>query len=268
MNLNQAKVIAGFAPHESVAGRESLERAVKGCTKRAALFHPDRKPNDKSAAKKFAQIMAARAFFKKRIPHGCAVCGVTIGRGATHCQIHKAGSTLKALPAAGIQPEPQPRPKGNGNARVSVVGDPLALLGYYTAPVQQAVDKWREQIGEPMLQRYFKPVALAVVHRQPEMALPFVAPKHWGAVFDLGNAVVAAMGNLSIPGGWLLRLPGVHVATNGVFPSAEDIRQQIIREGGRPFTAATIRQALKKLQLTTPKEIAADWRKSVVIKKG
>ena len=264
MNLTLAKRIAGISPQENVSSREAVDKAVRTCAKLAAPHHPDRNPNNKRAAKRFFEIMAARDFFKAKMPHGCLVCGETISRGATHCRIHQRTTALP--PADGSQPVLQS--KGNGNARVSVVGDPHALLGYYTAPVQKVVSKWREEIREPMLQRYFESVASAVVFRDSSMQLPFVAPQHWQAVFELGRAICNVLANIRTPHGWLLKLSGIHVATNGRFPSTAEISQQIIDAGGKSFKSGNIAQALKGMKLTTPREISAEFRKSVMKKSG
>lgn len=252
MNLNQAKKAAGIAPHETIAGREALEAAMCRCV--AGIVEARRKGNDTRAA----ELSEAKEVFRRRIRRNtCPVCGVVIGNGSTHCQVHQRAAA-KALPPTG--PETKPEPKGNSNARTPVapVGGALAHLGFYTAPVKAVVAKWQPTLGAAMVKRYFTPLAMAVVFRNNHVELPFVGHQHWQAVFELGAAIASVMNDTSKPQAWLLSL--ADCATNGRYKSWQEIRDDIAKQGGPTFTTEQLAQADKRMGLATPREMAKAFR--------
>jgi DnaJ domain len=273
MNLNQAKAALGIARNETIAGRESLEQVVKRGKTLAVKYHPDRNPNNKAAEQKFIQIMAACDFFKKLIPKACPVCGVTISRGATHCQIHQR-STAKALPAAaGWQPQAQR--KGNGNARVDVSpkGGLIARFGFYLSPVKKVFKKWQRTLGEDRTRDIFIAAADGILHhRQVSLAL---LPRTQGqCALEFKAALASVVCDRTKMESWLIRLPiQVAAGENGFtrWDSIETIAAKIAAGGGRnkkgeKFSTASIRKALDRLQLTTPKEKAKSFRRVVKVK--
>ena len=82
MKINQAKAVAGIKYR--VANRDEHAQAERDCVK---LITAARRAGDDTRA---AELSEAKALFQKRARtrNNCAVCGVTIARGATHCGIH------------------------------------------------------------------------------------------------------------------------------------------------------------------------------------
>lgn len=258
MKTNQAKAIAGIK--YNLTTRKDYIRAERDCVK---LIIAARKAGKDIRA---AELSEAKAFFQKRARarSTCAVCGATISRGATHCRIHsRPQSKLIGAPA---ELSPTEKCKGNGNARVAPIIDPLAPIGYYSAPVQKIVAKWRDTIGDEMLQRYFSAVAIAVVFKNCKLELPPLVPwQHWQAVFEIGATIAKVCADKSKADAWIL---GGEVATNGRYESLQEIRAKIIKQGGKPFSVGALAAAFHRLKLATSKETAKSYRRFVITKTG
>jgi len=254
MNIKQAKKVAGIHRSVKVSGREALERAIAHCKSEITTA---RRTNDDPRA---AEVSEAQAFFKRRL-HGntCAVCGVTIARGATHCRIHRKGHKPKFLPPVPGMDQAKAQQTGNGNARVSVIGDVLALNGYYTAPVQKVVSKWSGEIAERQLKGYFMAVAATARCRASYANIVAIPYQHWPAVFELGLAAWSIHNDKNKLPYWLLTLP-IHIASNDRLPDYEDIAGMIQKQSPKRFTAASIQKCLERMRLITPKKLAKKAR--------
>jgi len=233
MKTTQAKAIVGI--RFNITSPADVDRALLQCKKEIIAA---RKAGDDPHA---AELSQAKEFFKQRTRprNTCAVCGVTIARGAAHCRAHRASRTARGT-------------------RVAIPGDPFAPLGYYSAPVQKIVAKWRDTIGEEMLQRYFSAVATAVVLKNCELELPQIVPvQHWQAVFELGAAIATVCADKRKAEAWIL---GGEVATNGSFESLSEIRARIVKQGGKSFSGGALAAAFHRLKLSTTKETAKGYR--------
>lgn len=254
MNLNQAKSAAGIPASESITGRAAIERAIRQCVK--AIIVARKAGNDDQAAR----LSEAKEVFRKRLGrNGCAVCGVTIGRGATHCQAHYR---RKALPSHNPTPQKAESARGNSNARIDVapIGGMKATLGFYAEPVQYVLKKWAGKNLRPeWIEDIFIRVAMPVRFRESEMKVTIPYHQLWKFVADLMMAVTELYTDRSKPAYWLLSLPN-SVATNGKYPSFEDIRDEVIKNSGPAFTTGQLRTAYSRLKLATPKELANEFR--------
>ena len=255
MNINQAKKVAGIL--FNIAGRADLERAALHCKNEIITA---RRANDEARA---AELSEAKSFFQKRskAKSTCAVCGVTISRGATNCRIHsRPQNKMIAAPAAF---EPTEKRKGNdnaignkGNARVAIISD--ASLGYYAAPIQKIIAKWRGIIGEDELKQYFSNVAFTVIHRRWVLKCQLgIAPDHWQAFFELGTAIAKFYANKQRPHAWLL---GSEAAMNDRYDSWKEVRARIIKQGGPDFTKSALTKASHDLKLSASKESRTFFR--------
>lgn len=277
MNINQAKKIAGIAPGEAVIGRAAIQQAAKECVKRAAAFHPDRNPNDATAKAAFLRYMEARDFWKKRIPHGCAVCGETIGRGATHCRLHQAGRTVKSLSAqAGFEPAAKAKvreSRANPNARVDVSpkGGWIARLGFYAKPVQKVFVKWQRTIGEVRAQRCFIEIAKGIQSPDRRLSLARVPRAEWQCALELGAALASVVCNRTSPGSWLLNHIHhlLHIA-DGVtdYDGWKKIAEHTGGNGWPKFSPGTLTKTAERLQINTPDSAAKSYRRAVKTKTG
>jgi hypothetical protein len=262
MKTNQAKAIAGIK--YNLTTRKDYIRAERDCVK---LIIAARKAREDIRA---AELSEAKEVFKKRTRarSNCAICGTTIARGATHCRIHSRPQNKVIAAPAGMNPQPlqTERRKGNGNARVAPIIDPFAPLGYYSAPVQKIVAKWRDTIGDEMLQRYFSAVAMAVVLKNCKLELPPIVPvDHWQAVFEIGAAIAKVCADKRKAEAWIL---GGECAVNHRYESLSEIRAKIIKQGGKPFSVGALAAAFHRLKLSASKETAQDFRRFVITKTG
>jgi hypothetical protein len=163
---------------------------------------------------------------------------------------------------AGWQSKPKSKYAGNSNARVSAISNPFAWEGYYTRPVQKVVSKWRAEIGEPILKRYFVTVARAVKKNKTSLQLTEIFPNHWAAIFELGLAAKAIYGDKAKLPYWLLTLP-IHIAVDGHFPSYKEIADMILKFGGKPFSPGAIEKQLKAMRLGTERDMAKEIRRDL-----
>ena len=262
MNINKAKKVAGI--RFSITSRANLARAASHC--KSEIIAARRAGDDTRAA----ELSEAKEVFKRRTRarNTCAICGTTIARGATYCQIHYRPQNIAIGAPAGMNPQPlqTERRKGNGNARVAPTIDPFAPLGYYSAPVQKIVAKWRDTIGDEMLQRYFSAVAMAVVLKNCKLELPtFVPWQHWQAVFEIGATIAKVCADKSKAEAWIL---GGECAKDGSYESLQEIRAKIIKQGGKSFSVGALAAAFHRLKLSVSKETAKDFRRFVITKTG
>ena len=183
MKTNQAKEIAGIK--YNLTTREDYARAECDCVK--AIISARKAGNDSLAA----ELSAAKSVFQKRARGGnsCAVCGVTIARGATHCRIHHRQQS-KTIAAPAELPAMK-KNKGNGNARVAIPKDNLAPIGFYAAPVQKVIKKWRGEIGNEWLEHLFIKAAHAAIFNYHDFgSLRILYRRQLKAFFELGAAIV------------------------------------------------------------------------------
>jgi hypothetical protein len=149
---------------------------------------------------------------------------------------------------------------------VGITCEPHVALGYHTRPVQKVVAKWRGEIGESFLERYFLAVADPVVWRRGTLKLPeFISPNHWHAVFELGAAIAKVCADKTKIDAWIL---GGEAAENHTYESCQEIRAKIIKQGGKPFSTAAIAKRFHDLKLSTPTKIARGYRQFVITKTG
>ena len=256
MNLNQAKSVVGIPASESIAGRASIEMAIKQCVKAIIIA---RKAGDDQRA---AHLSEAKEVFRKRLSRNCcAVCGVTIGGMATHCQTHQR---RKALPPPVTALGPIEKPKGNGNARldVSPAGGLIARFGFYARPVQDVFAKWEKILGAEIVTDCLCSVAIDLHDRK--VSLNLVPRPRWQCKLELAAALTSVLHDRKSPQGWLLN--NIHVlqvadAENG-FASWKEISA---RTGGR-FSASRLSKAAERLQLLTSPSVAAAFRRAVKTK--
>jgi len=160
MKTNQAKAIAGIK--YNLTTRKDFADAEHHCVK--LIVSARKEGNDARAA----ELSAAKSVFQKRARaitarNTCAVCGVTIARGATHCRIHQRNMKAMALPPASgsdqkIKDRITPRRKFKRPS------DPLALLGYYATPVQKIVKRWRNKISDDIFKANIESLMIACVY--------------------------------------------------------------------------------------------------------
>jgi hypothetical protein len=266
MNINQAKNVAGIK--YNLATREDHVRAERDCVK---LIVSARRAADDARA---AELSEAKTVFQKRTRgrNCCAVCGVTIARGATRCRIHSRPQSKMIAAPIGLNPTEGHKGGGNanavgnkGNARVAIADDAFTSLGYYAVPIQKIIAKWRGTIGEDELKQYFFAVAFTVIHRR-RTEFKFnqlgIAPDHWQAFFELGTVIAKFYANKQRPHAWLL---GVETATNGKFESWEEVRARIIKQGGPAFRESALRKASHDLKLSASKESKTFFRHFAVL---
>jgi hypothetical protein len=253
MKINQAKAIAGIKA--KLTGHEDYARAERDCVQQ--IIAARRAKNDNLAAR----LSEAKEVFKKRARrlNTCAVCSVTISRGATHCGIHSRPQNKMIAGDAGRQPAQKIKRAGNINSRVSVVSDPFAWEGYYTSEVQKVVKKWRGKISEQKIKSYFVPVARTIKKGQTSLNLTQIHPGDWPAIFELGLAANAIYANKEKLAYWLLTLP-IHIAVNGHFPSYAEISTMIFKQGKKHFNPRTIQKQLERMRLVT----AGDSKKEIL----
>jgi len=255
MKISQAKAIAGI--QYTLKTRSDYAHAEKVCVN---LIAAARKTGDDNRA---AELSEAKSIFQKRARGGtrCAVCSVTIARGATHCVIH--GRQQKKMITAPIewQPESKPKRKGNNNERIALFpkGGHLATLGYYSTPVQKIVTKWRGQIAEDVLKHYFGIVAMPLHYPGIHLHANNEKPRyHWRAIYELGTAIGSLLDNPHSPEAWLLNQPQLVIGKPST--SWNETIQNIVKQGGRRFTENQLKQAAKKMKLLTPPEVARVFR--------
>ena len=256
VKIKKAQTIAGIKYR--VTTRDDYTRAERDCVKQIATAR--RAGNDNRAA----ELSEAKSFFQKRARGGntCAICGVTIARGAIHCRIHsRAKKNVIAAPAGLDQTQSEWR-KISPNARVSIVTNPLALSGYYTMPVERVVAKWRDKISEEKLKAYFVSVWPLARQRGTFLNIKNVDPQHWPVVFELGLAACSIYSNKAKLPSWLLTLP-IHTGPNYILPTHQAISLMIRRQGGKSFTAAAISKTLGRMKLATPRNEAKHARKDI-----
>lgn len=251
MKTNQAKAVAGIK--FKLTTREDYARAERDCLK---LIISARKAGDDNRA---AELSEAKSFFQKRTRtrNRCAVCGDTIARGATHCRIHSRQQNKLIAAPAGIKPTE--RRKDNGNARLAIPRDNLAPLGFYAAPVQKVVSKWRDEIGEQWIEHYFMKAAHAAIYRTPDFgSLAILTRRQLAAFYAIGTAILEVCEDKSKPAAWIL---GGECEINGRAASLSEIRAKIIRQGGKAFSEKSLATAFHRLKLTPTKEQAEDYRR-------
>ena len=253
MKTNQAKTVAGIK--YNLTTREDYARAERDCVK---LIVSARKTGDDARA---AELSEAKALFQKRTRahNRCGVCGDTIARGATHCRIHSRPQSKMIAALGGFNPPAGRKGEGNGNAfgnkgnaRPILTGDPCATLGYFAAPIQKIIAKWRGIISEDLLKQYFSDVALPIIRRDIRLKLRLaISPDHWQAVYELGAEIAKFRANKRRPHAWLL---GDEAATNGRLDSWNQVRARIIKQGGPTFTIAALKGASHALKLSASPE--------------
>jgi hypothetical protein len=256
MKTNQAKAVAGIK--FNLATRADYERAERDCVKLIILA---RKAGDDTRA---AELSEAKALFQKRARSrsSCAVCGVIIARGATHCRIHSRPKQNKIAAPADWQPEPKTKIADNNNARVAMgfpKGGQLARLGYFTTPVKKIVAKWRDEIGEETLKQYFVIVAKPLFSGVHLLANREKPPRHWQAIYELGATIAALYNDNTSVESWLLKQPAILVG-KPTTSWAETIDNIENRRGPR-FTANQLALASKRMLLNTPDDVAATFRR-------
>lgn len=256
MTITQAKKIAGIAAGVRISGRSALESAMDHCVGEIILA---RKQNDDARA---AALSEAKEVFKSRL-HGnaFAMCGTTIGRGATHCRIHRNGVRAKALPAPPEwQQSQKPRRATNNNARVVIYprGGHPAMLGYYTKPIRKVVARWQAEIGEETLKHYFGMVAMPLHYPGINLHVHPKTARHWQAIFELGVAITTLWNDNKSAESWLLRQPYIEI---GGSPRTWALQiAEIVERGGPHFTENVLKQTAKRMLLETPREVAACHR--------
>ena len=255
MKISQAKAFAGIK--YTVATRADYARAEKDCVK---LIAAARKTGDDNRA---AQLSEAKSFFQKRARGGnkCAVCSVTIARGATHCGIHSRQQKKMIAAPTEWQPKSKPKREGNNNERIALFpkGGHLAILGFYSTPVQKTVAKWRGKIDEDVLKHYFGIVAMPLHYPGIHLHANNEKPRyHWRAIYELGTAIGSLLDNPNSPEAWLLNQP--HLVIGKPSTSWNETIENIVKQGGRRFTENQLKQAAKKMQLLTPPEVARVFR--------
>lgn len=272
MKTNQAKAVAGIK--YNLTTRQDYVRAERDCKN---LIVSARKAGDDNRA---AELSGAKSVFQKRARanttgNACAICGITIARGATHCRIHHR--TQNKAPAApdGFKTAESKTRKGNGNARVDVSpsGGLIARFGFYLTPVQTTFKKWRAALGEATARECFIQAASGLPsHRQ--ISLSRLPRAQWQCSLELGAALASVVCDRTKVESWLLQMP-IQVATGKgdsiYFDSIKSITEKIAARGGRnkngePFSAAVVSKALSRLRLTTPAEKAKSFRRVVKTK--
>lgn len=266
MNLKQAKAVAGIAPDELVAGRKAIEKAAKQCTKRAAKYHPDKNQNNKAARGEFLRCIEARDFWKKRIPHTCPVCSVSIGRGATHCRLHQTNRTAKALsPAAGWQPA-TPTAKRNSNARVDVSpkGGLIARFGFYAVPVRNVFRKWQRTLGEDRTRHCFIQAADWILNER-KISLTVLRRAQWQCALEFGAALASVVCDRTTAASWLLNHIHILQVADGEtgFAGWKEISTHTGAAGWPKFSGDRLTKAAERLQLLTPGQTAKSFRRAV-----
>jgi len=123
----------------------------------------------------------------------------------------------------------------------------VAECGWYTAPVQRVVKRWRGRVREDLLQGYFFDVAFALRDRSREFNV--AERSHWPAVFEFGLAMDKVLCDRERPAYWLLTLP-VNVATNSELEPWGELSARIVKNGGPHFDPRTLRKTAERLKIT------------------
>ena len=148
------------------------------------------------------------------------------------------------------------------NRRVDVApeGGVLAKLGFYTAPVQKVVRKWRGKIDAESLENHFRRIAMTVVLDKTSLEIKFIWPHHWQLIWELGEAISKVMRDAKSLDKWLLKLP-ISVATNGKWDSWDEIALKIgkLTNRNEASLSATLKTRAKRLKLLTPVELASEY---------
>ena len=256
MKTNQAKAIAGIK--YNLTTRADYARAERDCVEQIKAAR--KAGNDNRAA----ELSAAKSVFQKRArgANSCAACGVTIARGATHCRIHSR-QQHKTL-AAPAELKATEKRKGNGNARVAVPKDNLAPIGFYAAPVQKVINKWRGEIGNEWLEHFFIKAAHAAIFNYHDFgSLRILYRRQLKAFFELGAAIVEVCERKDRPDAWLI---GGETMTNHRFDSWDEVRARIVKQGGKTFTTGQLAAAAKRLRLSPSKDMAKEFRSIFITK--
>jgi hypothetical protein len=129
----------------------------------------------------------------------------------------------------------------------------LALLGYWSSPVQKVVRKWRNAIGEDWCQHYMPQCAYSVLLTTQRIDVLLVAEGH----FDYVLGILAALHRLTLdnenPDKWLLELAGIgegEWTPQCYGRSFGRLQKIIINRGGPKFSENCLAARAKRLHLT------------------
>lgn len=103
--------------------------------------------------------------------------------------------------------------------------------------------------------------ALLRTRRGFTLRFPYVGPKDWSCIFELGQALDEVLQDKSKPESWLIRFP-IWVATDGKQDDWPEVAAQIRQRGGPAFKVNTITQAARRLRMLTPRPIQAAYRRA------
>jgi hypothetical protein len=131
----------------------------------------------------------------------------------------------------------------------------VAGLGFYTAPVQKAVSRWRGCLWDDEIEHLFFTAAMLYSHDGfwPDSGIPCDA--RWPLFWDLLQAAKEIYTDKTSPVYWLLK-SGFSVAVNCRFDDWGTLALQIEKKWHGPaFQADALKQAAKRMKILTPPEI-------------
>ncbi len=140
-------------------------------------------------------------------------------------------------------------------------GNP-AQLGFYTAPVKQAVARWRIKMSDEIIEHLFCKAAMH--YRSGHIRFDHAVtspPEEWLLMWDLLKAAHEIYNNRSSPVYWLLT-ENLSVFVNGQQDDWGTIALNIKAHGGPTFTIAALKKAAERLQILTPPEAGKNYFKS------
>lgn len=260
MNINQAKAVAGIT--YAVNNREANSRAEKDCVKLIVLA---RKSGDD---KRSAELSEAKSLFQKRARGGnhCAVCGVTIARGAQRCRIHsKSKAKMISSPhvfSAKIR-------KGNGNARVDVApaGGLIARYGFYAPSVQKVLKIWKRSVEKELLQRYFISIASGILDKQRVIDFGIVDYCDLPCAFEIAAEFGRLLADKTKPDYWFLtKGHWLQVSDGCGWMGWGEISEKIHQSGGPKFKISALSKRAEILRILTPEKVGREFRKFVATK--
>lgn len=130
----------------------------------------------------------------------------------------------------------------------------LATYGYWAAPVQKVVKKWRNRIGEKWCKHYTLPCFYAVFYAD-DINVKLEGKGHQGFVIDLLAAFETLNQDRQSPVPWVLEHCSTGAADydfHSTFPrpyTVENMRDIIERCSGEVFTLDVISKCLTRLRL-------------------